>query len=101
MTTPFAHIRTLAGVVACLLLLLLAAPAGAQQPTSVNPTASAVNEQKLLQQLDRIQGRISIPDNRAGTLEQPAGRDWRHFHEVTLRWIGVISIVGMLAILVV
>ena len=68
MTTPFAHIRTLAGVVACLLLLLLAAPAGAQQPTSVNPTASAVNEQKLLQQLDRIQGRISIPDNRAGTL---------------------------------
>ncbi len=34
------------------------------------------------------------------TIEQPAGRDWRHFHEVTLRWIGAISIIGMLVLLV-
>ena len=34
-------------------------------------------------------------------LEQPAGRDWRQFHQVTLRWIGAIAILGMLAVLVV
>ena len=33
-------------------------------------------------------------------IEQPAGRDWRHFHEVTLRWIGAIAILGMLGLLV-
>ena len=35
-----------------------------------------------------------------GVLEQPAGRDWRQFHQVTLRWIGAIAILGMLAVLV-
>ena len=33
-------------------------------------------------------------------LEQPAGREWRHFHEVTLRWIGGIAMLGMLGLLV-
>jgi formate dehydrogenase subunit gamma len=83
-------------------MLGLAAPATAQQqPTSVNPTASSVNEQKLFQQLDRISGRCTIPDQKACTIEQPAGRDWRHFHQVTLRWIAAISIIGMLLLLVV
>jgi formate dehydrogenase subunit gamma len=34
-------------------------------------------------------------------LEQPAGRDWRHFRDVTLHWIGAIVILGMLAALVI
>ena len=34
-------------------------------------------------------------------LEQPAGRDWRQFHQVTLRWIGAIAILGMLALLII
>jgi formate dehydrogenase subunit gamma len=67
----------------------------------VNPTASSVKEQQLLQELNRIQGRVTIPDQRSGVLEQPAGRDWRKFNNVTLRWIGGISILGMLAVLVV
>ena len=29
--------------------------------------------------------------------EQPAGRDWRQFHQVTLRWIGAIVILGFAA----
>jgi formate dehydrogenase subunit gamma len=84
-----------------LILLLVAAPApsGAQQP--VNPTASSVKEQQLLQELNRIQGRVSIPDERSGVLEQPAGRDWREFRNVTLRWVGGIAILGMLAVLVI
>lgn len=90
-----------AAVWACaLLLLIVAAPArlGAQQ---VNPTASAVKEQQLLQELNRIQGRVSIPDQRSGVLEQPQGREWREFHNVTLRWIGGVAIIGMLAVLVI
>jgi formate dehydrogenase subunit gamma len=50
---------------------------------------------------DRISGRCTLPDQKACTIEQPAGRDWRHFHEVTLRWIGGIAIVGILAVLIV
>ena len=61
-----------------------------------------MKEEQLLKQLQRgsISGRVSIPDQKSGTLDQPAGRDWREFHEVTLRWIGAIAILGMLALLV-
>src|SRR6185369_7364322 len=31
---------------------------------------------------------------------QPAGQDWRHFHEVTLPWIGGVAIIGVLVLLV-
>src|SRR5215475_10194649 len=89
------------GAWALLLLVALAAPAQAQQPSSVNPTASSVKEQQLLQELNRVQGRVSIPDQRSGVLEQPAGREWREFRDVTLRWIGGIVILGMLAVLII
>jgi len=99
------RIRFVAGAVALALILACAAPvpASAQQRNpdgSVNPTASSVNERQLLNELNRISGRCTIPDQKACTVEQPAGRDWRHFHEVTLRWIGAVAIVGMLALLV-
>jgi formate dehydrogenase subunit gamma len=93
--------RSALGAWALLLLVALAAPALAQQPSSVNPTASSVKEQQLLQELNRIQGRVSIPDQRSGLLEQPQGRDWRNFHDVTLRWVGGIAILGMLAALII
>jgi formate dehydrogenase subunit gamma len=51
--------------------------------------------------LQRLEGRITIPDRKAGVLEQPAGRDWRQFSQVTLRWIGGIAILGALLGLVV
>jgi formate dehydrogenase subunit gamma len=97
------RIRFVVGALAIALIVAVAAPVSAQQANpdgSVNPTASSVNEDKLFQQLDRITGRCSIPDQKACTIEQPAGRDWRHFHEVTLRWIGAIAILGMLVLLV-
>lgn len=101
MATLSRHIRFIAGALALAVLLALSGPVAAQQPSQVNPTASAVKEQQLLQELNRIQGRVSIPDQRSRVLEQPAGRDWRHFHGVTLRWIGGIAILGVLALLVV
>jgi formate dehydrogenase subunit gamma len=60
-----------------------------------------VKEQQLLQQLKTIQGRGTIPDVKSYVLEHPAGRDWREFRTVTLRWIGGIAILGMLAVLIV
>jgi len=98
-----ARLRFIVGAMALALIVAVAAPVTAQQrnpDSSVNPTASSVREDQLLNELDRISGRCTIPDQKACTIEQPAGRDWRHFHEVTLRWIGAISILGMLALLV-
>src|ERR1700687_4114543 len=91
------YIRLVLGALAFLLVVDASAPSNAQQ---VNPTASSVKEQQLLQELNRIEGRVSIPDQRSGVLEQPAGRDWREFRNVTLRWIGGIAILGMIAVLV-
>jgi len=94
MTTLFARIRFILGVVALALLVVFMTPAGAQQPTSVNPTASSVKEGQLLQELNRISGRGTLPNVTSNVIEQPAGRDWRQFHEVWLRWIGAIVILG-------
>ena len=46
-----------------------------------------------------IQGRGTIPDVKSYVLEHPAGREWREFRTVTLRWIGGIFLIGMLALL--
>src|ERR1700704_3562293 len=104
MATHLTRIRFFLGALALAFIIALAAPVNAQQRNpddSVNPTASAVHESQLLNELSRISGRCSLPDQKACTIEQPAGRDWRHFHQVTLRWIGAISVLGMLALLVV
>lgn len=90
-------------VLAALVFLAIAAtgyPAVAQSQ-SVDPTKSAVSEEQLLRQFKTIRGLGTIPDTKSYTLEQPAGRDWRHFHEVTLRWIGGVAVLGMLALLVI
>lgn len=99
-----AQIRCLGAVLALLLLACGALPAGAQQPTRVNPTESSVKEQQLLDALKpgstpAVTGRISIPDSRAGSLIQPAGRDWQAWRQRTLPWLGAVSIVGMVVVL--
>jgi formate dehydrogenase subunit gamma len=96
-----AHMRLIAGALALAFIVAMSVPVSAQQPSAVNPTADAVKEQQLLQQMKIIQGRGTIPDVRSYTLEQPAGRNWQEFHNVTLRWIGGIAILGMLAVLVI
>src|SRR5258708_29378528 len=91
-------------VLLCFLLacVALARPAGAQQrgaDTAVNPTASSVKEQELLREMRIISGRGSIPDVKSYNIEQPAGREWRQFHEITLHWLGAVPILGMLGVL--
>jgi formate dehydrogenase subunit gamma len=100
MAKLFAHMRLIAGALAIAFMVAMPGPVSAQQPSIVNPTADAVKEQQLLQQLNMIQGRGTIPDVKSYVLEHPAGREWRQFHNVTLKWIGGIAIVGMLVILV-
>ena len=101
MAAPTVQVRMIAGTLALLWVAMSSYPLAAQQPNSVNPTERAISEQQLLQQFKTIQGRGSIPDTKSYTIEQPAGRDWRHFHEVTLRWIGAVAILGTLAVLAV
>ena len=102
MARLFTRIGLLVGALAVAFVIALAAPAGAQQqPSQVDPQASAVKEQQLLQQLKTIQGRGTIPDVKSYVLEHPAGREWREFRMVTLHWIGGIAILGILAVLIV
>ena len=89
----------LASVILVGTIIVIARPAEAQQPSTVNPTADAVNEQQLLQQFKTIKGLGTIPDTKSYVLEHPAGREWREFHTVWLKWIGGIAILGMLALL--
>jgi formate dehydrogenase subunit gamma len=99
MTKFLSRVSGMAAALALLFMLTAVSPSIAQQPNLVNPTASSVNEQKLLQELNRVEGRISIPDTKEGVLIQPAGQGWRFFHEVVLRWIGTIALIGMFALL--
>lgn len=71
-------------------------------PSGMDPTSSAPTEQQLLNALQggRLEGRVTIPDQKSRVLEQPEGREYRAFHESALPWIGGILILGMLIILI-
>jgi len=94
------QIRFMVGALALAFLLALSLPA----PVSAQggPTA-ATSEQQLLQHLKGgvISGDVSIPDKKAANLIHPAGRNWQGFHTVTLKWIGGIAILGVLALLII
>jgi formate dehydrogenase subunit gamma len=100
--TLLLRMRHAASALLVLMMLAIAAPAGAQQSNPnepVSPDASVVKEQTLLNEAPRIEGRIDIPDERASVLIQPAGRTWDHFHEVILHRLGAIVILGMIVLL--
>ena len=99
----FKRARSILPVLAAVVLAigLSIAPGQAQNKTDVNPTAQAVKEQQLLQELNRIQGRVTIPDGKASVLQQPQGRAYQTFHERALPWIGGIAVLGMLVLLAV
>ena len=98
MANQSAALRGIFGALMLTVLVAAVVPAGAQQP-SVNPAASVVTEEKLLQELRRIEGRGTIPDTRSYVIEQPDGRVWRVFHELALPWIGATAIFGMIGLL--
>src|SRR3984957_9100846 len=100
MTLPVS-IRLLVLAVAWL-VMAAAVPAYAEKfapDGAPDPTASVVDQETLLKQVPRIEGRIDIPDRKAAVLIQPAGRTWDYFHEVLLHWGGAIVILGTVALL--
>ncbi|MGA2565448.1 MAG: formate dehydrogenase subunit gamma [Pseudolabrys sp.] len=99
MAKVFAQMRLIVRVLALAFVVATAMPAAAQQPNSVNPTAAAVKEQQLLDEFKVIKGLGTIPDTKSYVLEHPGGREWREYRTVTLKWIGGIAILGILALL--
>lgn len=87
----------------CLTFGLLAVLLGLAQPASAQdqgrPSDAELQLMQELQGQGPLTGRVSIPDQRAATLIQPAGKEWRDFWRGTSPWIGGIAIGGMLAVL--
>lgn len=78
------------GWLAVLLVLALSVP---------QPAAAQTSEQQLLQELQKVQGRVTIPDAKSGVLIQPEGVSWRDFQRDTLPLVGWIAVVGMIVLL--
>jgi formate dehydrogenase subunit gamma len=100
MGTLLARVRFVVGTLMLVTLFAFTPPVtSAQQQNPKNwtdPTSSIVTEDQLLQKFKEVKGRGTIPDVKSYLIEHPAGRDWRRFHEVTLRWIGAVAILGAL-----
>ncbi len=98
-------------LIAAVLALASAPPAGAQPPSNptpaptsqtpppVDPDARAVSQKELMAKSPRVEGLVIIPSERAGVLIQPAGRTWRYVHEVLIHWGGAILLIGVLVVL--
>ena len=71
----------------------------AQAQDVVRPTAQSLSEDKLFQQLDRVTGRVSIPDQKSGVLIQPQGRMFREAQTEYLPLLSAVAIFGMLAVI--
>jgi formate dehydrogenase subunit gamma len=100
MTELLARVRFLLAAAAIGWLVAFAAPALAQQAgATFDPQADAVNQATLLREFPRIEGNINQLDQRARVLIQPGGRTWDYFHQIVLRWIGAIAIIGTVAVL--
>ena len=73
--------------------------AQAQQPATGLMKPPSGQEEQMLRELKKVEGRVSIPDAKSGTLIQPAGQEFRAFHRDTLPWIGAAAIFGMALLL--
>ncbi len=104
MTSLPAILRSILAPLCLAFALLFAASPPATAQLSFKPTEQAVQEDKLLDALkagDKVTGRITIPDQTAANLIQPAGVGWRDFQRNTLPIIGGIAIIGMAVLLAV
>jgi formate dehydrogenase subunit gamma len=96
-----ANVGRMMGAVVLLFVLAAVSPVSAQQPVPVSPSGSVATEEQLLQRLRQIEGRGSIPDVKSQVIEQPLGHLWRSLHEVAVPRIGIVTIVGIIALLAV
>ncbi|MBL8590937.1 MAG: formate dehydrogenase subunit gamma [Methylobacteriaceae bacterium] len=92
------HFGRIAAAAALGLFLAFAPTAGPAQ-AQVNPTASAVKEEQLLRELDKVTGRATIPDAKAATLIRPDGQEFRRLQRDLLPWVSAIAILGMIGVI--
>lgn len=89
--------------IALALLLTISAAAaqerGAAPVSGFNPVQVEVQQKELLNGLNRITGTITIPDERAATLIQPAGKTWRDYRRSYLPWIAAAAVLGVCVLL--
>ncbi|MDW8443311.1 MAG: hypothetical protein RML45_02605 [Acetobacteraceae bacterium] len=100
-----------AAIVLSLGLATLAAPASTSSALAQGAPASpaAAQEELLFRYLQtqpqgrhgEIVGRVSIPDPKAATLIQPHGREFQEAWRSTMKWVGAVAILGMLAVITV
>lgn len=96
-----------------LVLVALALPAAAQAPAQQPQAQQQINtrerpmygltnanDAELLRALQGARGNVTIPDQKAGVLIQPEGRNWRATMESTVHRLGSWLILGMLAVLI-
>ena len=67
------RVRFIAGALALMFVLAFAGATTRPAFAQVDPNAAAVKEQQLLDKLNVIQGRGTIPDTKSYVLEHPAG----------------------------
>jgi len=104
------QVRTLAAALLLAAGLFVAAPGAApsalaQAGTPASPAAA--QEEMLFRYLQtapqgrhgEIVGRVTIPDQKAATLIQPHGRGFQEAWRTTMKWVGAVSILGMLAVI--
>lgn len=76
--------------------------APAAQAQQINPTAESVTEDALLQALqdgDKIEGRVSIPDGLSSGLIKPGNASWASTHTGTVRFLSIAAVVGAVIVL--
>src|SRR5690606_6922601 len=99
---PVRCLRRLSVLLLTLLLLVpgtLPAQEARPPPPGSKPTATSANEQQLLQELGKLQRRVTLPYQHAGVLQQPQGRSYQMFHEAWLPWIGAILMLATIVAL--
>ncbi len=76
------------------------APVQAPPPVTArgNTSADELEVQRILRG-GVIEGHVSIPNQSAGILVQPDGRDWRQFRNRWLFGIGIAAVLGTIALL--
>ncbi len=84
---------------AALGLFLAFAPVAGPADAQVNPTASAVKEEQLLRELDKVTGRATIPDAKAATLIRPDGQTFRYYQKDVYPKVAAVAILGMIALI--
>lgn len=97
-----ALLSRLALALAVIGLVALMAPS-AQAQAQVNPRDVSVTEDSLFQALGAsgtVAGRVTIPNQAAGTLIAADNKTWAAFQRQTLNMVSIGAVVGMLALLV-